>query len=100
MTDLLSQDERETQLAPLFANGWTLHETSDAIVKTFVFKDFIAAFGFMTQAALRAEKHNHHPEWRNVYNRVEVTLTTHEADGLTTSDITLALTLDKFAEKV
>jgi len=69
----------------------------DAIAKTFVFKDFNAAFGFMTRAALVAEKMDHHPEWFNVYKTVEVTLSTHDAGGVTELDIRLAAEMDRLA---
>jgi 4a-hydroxytetrahydrobiopterin dehydratase len=69
----------------------------DAIVRTFRFKDFNAAFGFMTRVALAAEKLDHHPEWSNVYNRVEVLLATHDADGVTALDVTLATMMDEAA---
>ena len=77
--------------------GWAAAEGREAIVKTFKFKDFNAAFGFMARAALAAEKLDHHPEWFNVYNRVEVTLTTHDADGVTALDLTLAKIMDEVA---
>ena len=77
--------------------GWSAAPDRDAIQKTFKFKDFNAAFGFMTRAALAAEKADHHPEWFNVYNRVDVTLTTHEADGVTERDIALAKIMDAAA---
>jgi 4a-hydroxytetrahydrobiopterin dehydratase len=70
----------------------------DAIVRTFRFPDFNAAFGFMTRAALMADKLDHHPEWFNVYNRVEVTLATHDANGVTELDVTLATFMDQAAE--
>jgi len=71
--------------------GWAaVPGPRDAITRTFRFKDFNAAFGFMCRAALKAEKLDHHPEWFNVYNRVEVTLATHDADGVTELDVTLA----------
>ena len=73
---------------PLLAKGWA-HE-GDKITKTFKFADFIEAFSWMSAMAIVAEKMNHHPEWFNVYNRVEVTLTTHDANGLTALDVTLA----------
>ncbi len=69
----------------------------DAITRTFKFKDFNAAFGFMTRVALMADKLDHHPEWFNVYNRVEVTLATHDADGVTESDVELAAFMDEAA---
>lgn len=70
--------------------GWTLRSDGQAIVRTFKFADFNAAFGFMTRVALYADKHDHHPEWSNVYNRVEITLTTHDAGGLSARDAAMA----------
>lgn len=72
------------------APGWKLREDGKAITRTFKFEDFNAAFGFMTRVALYADKHDHHPEWSNVYNRVEITLTTHDADGLSARDGAMA----------
>ena len=95
MTEKLSTTERDAHLAPLLGNRWSLEAERDAITKTFKFKNFIEAFGWMTQAAMWAETLNHHPEWRNVYNRVTVTLTTHDADGLTDLDIALASRMDR-----
>jgi len=69
----------------------------DAIAKTYKFRDFNAAFGFMTRVALWADKADHHPEWFNVYNRVEVTLTTHDADGVSEKDVALASFMDQIA---
>ena len=77
--------------------GWQAVEGRDAISKTFRFKDFNAAFGFMTCVALEAEKRDHHPEWFNVYNRVEVVLTTHDADGVSALDVALAKFMDGLA---
>jgi 4a-hydroxytetrahydrobiopterin dehydratase len=77
--------------------GWQEVEGRDAIAKTFRFKDFNAAFGFMTCVALEAEKRDHHPEWFNVYNRVEVVLTTHDADGVSALDVALAQFMDAIA---
>ena len=77
--------------------GWRLAEGRDAIQKTFKFKDFSEAFGFMARAALVAEKMDHHPEWSNVWNRVEVTLATHSAGGLTDLDVKLAEAMDRIA---
>lgn len=74
--------------------GWRADSARDAIVKTYVFRDFVEAFGFMTQAALVAERMDHHPEWSNVYNRVAITLTTHDAGGLSARDIMLARTIE------
>jgi 4a-hydroxytetrahydrobiopterin dehydratase len=77
--------------------GWAPAEGRDAIVKTFSFPDFNAAFGFMTRVALLADKLDHHPEWSNVYNRVEVLLATHDADGVTALDVQLASFMDEIA---
>ena len=74
--------------------GWTRVAGRDAICKSFKFKDFIGSFGFMTQVAFISEKMDHHPEWSNVYNKVEVTLTTHSAGGVTNKDLTLAKAID------
>ncbi|HEY4773229.1 MAG TPA: 4a-hydroxytetrahydrobiopterin dehydratase [Xanthobacteraceae bacterium] len=95
MAARLSAQERKAALARL--PGWSDVEGRDAIAKTFVFPDFNAAFGFMTRAALVAEKLDHHPEWFNVYRRVDVTLSTHEAGGLTERDVKLAEAMDKLA---
>ncbi|KPQ12926.1 MAG: 4-alpha-hydroxytetrahydrobiopterin dehydratase PhhB [Rhodobacteraceae bacterium HLUCCA09] len=84
-------------LDPLKATGWAEVEGRDAIAKTFRFKDFKEAFGWMTQVALVAEKMDHHPEWSNVYKTVEVTLSTHDAGGLTELDVKLARAMDKAA---
>ena len=72
----------------------------DAIEKTYVFSDFKTAFAFMSASALKAEQADHHPEWFNVYNRVEVTLTTHDADGVTARDLDLAAFMDTLSEKL
>ena len=77
--------------------GWRAAEGRDAIVRSFRFADFNAAFGFMARVALRAEALDHHPEWSNVYNRVEVLLTTHDADGVTALDLELARFMDEAA---
>ncbi len=76
---------------------WRAAEGRDAIRRDFRFKDFNAAFAFMTRAALKAEQLDHHPEWFNVYNRVDVTLATHDADGVTALDVTLAKFMDDIA---
>src|SRR6187551_915568 len=91
----LSGDARKAALAKL--SGWSEVAGRDAITRKFVFKDFNAAFGFMTRAALVAEKMDHHPEWFNVYKTVEVTLSTHDDGGLTDRDVKLAEAMDKIA---
>lgn len=75
-------------------SGWRAVDGRDAISKEFKFKDFNAAFGFMTRVALYADKADHHPEWFNVYNKVEVTLATHDASGVTEKDVALAKFMD------
>lgn len=94
MSEKLSDEARKTVLEPLLDTGWQMVEGRDAIHKTFVFADFTDAFGWMTRAAIWAEKWNHHPEWSNVYKTVEVTLTTHDVDGLSTLDAKLARKMD------
>src|SRR2546423_7950064 len=91
----LSGEARKAALAKL--SGWTEVSGRDAITRKFVFKDFNQAFGFMTRAALVAEKMDHHPEWFNVYKTVEVTLSTHDAGGVTELDVKLAEAMDKLA---
>ena len=76
--------------------GWTLRADGKAIIRTFTFADFNAAFGFMTRVALYADKADHHPEWFNVYNRVEMTLTTHDADGLSARDAAMARAIETY----
>ncbi len=95
MATKLSADARKATLAKL--SGWTEVKDRDAIARKFVFKDFNEAFGFMTRAALVAEKLDHHPEWFNVYKTVEVTLSTHDAGGVTELDVKLAETMNKLA---
>ncbi|MFB9150685.1 4a-hydroxytetrahydrobiopterin dehydratase [Roseovarius ramblicola] len=94
MTEKLSDTARKTTLQPLLENGWSMVEGRDAITKSYTFGDFVEAMGFMTRAALWAEKWNHHPEWFNVYNRVEVTLSTHDVGGLSALDTKLARKFD------
>lgn len=94
MTEKLSDATRGPLLDPLFENGWAMVEGRDAITKTYKFGNFVAAFGWMTQAAIWAEKWNHHPEWSNVYNRVTVVLTTHDVEGVSTLDAKLARKMD------
>ncbi|MCS6766291.1 MAG: 4a-hydroxytetrahydrobiopterin dehydratase [Candidatus Protistobacter heckmanni] len=91
----LTSEERRDLLAQL--PGWVMVPGRDAIHKTFVFKDFTAAFGFMAEVALHAERSNHHPEWFNVWNKVEITLTTHDADGLSMRDVQLAKLIEEAA---
>lgn len=79
-------------------DGWTLAPDAGSISRTFVFRNFSEAFGFMTRAALAAEKLDHHPEWSNVYKTVDVTLRTHDAGGLTALDFDLAARMDRFAK--
>jgi 4a-hydroxytetrahydrobiopterin dehydratase len=87
----------ETALAKL--TGWTKAPGDrDAIQRTYKFGDFTAAFAFMTRVALTAEKMDHHPEWSNVYNRVDITLTTHDAGGVTELDVNLATFIDMAAK--
>jgi 4a-hydroxytetrahydrobiopterin dehydratase len=96
MAEKLTGGARSAALAKL--KGWTEVPGRDAISRKFSFKDFNEAFGFMARAALIAEKLDHHPEWFNVYNRVEVTLATHDAGGVTERDIKLALEMDRLAQ--
>ena len=88
----LSPDERKVKLDPLLnENNWSLAESGrDAIKKQFVFKDFNEAFGFMTRVALKADRMDHHPEWFNVYNKVDITLSSHDVNGISDRDIKLA----------
>ncbi len=88
----LDQAERRDALAEL--SGWSLVEGRDAIRKSFRFKDFSAAWGFMNRVALAAEAMDHHPEWTNIWNRVDIILTTHDADGLSRRDVDLARQID------
>ena len=92
MAGKLGETEREASLAAL--PDWTWEEERDAIMRSFRFGDFNQAFGFMTRVALLAEKADHHPEWSNVWNRVDILLTTHDAGGLTQRDIDLAAAID------
>ena len=92
MVEALSEAERADALDGL--PEWDFDEGRDAITRTIVFADFIEAFGFMTQVALIAERMNHHPEWTNVYNRVDILLTTHDAGGISPRDIDMATAID------
>lgn len=89
----MTEAELAAQLASL--DGW--EQRADRICKQFKFKDFVEAFGWMTQVALIAERMNHHPEWQNVYNRVSVELTTHDSGGVTARDVKLAQAMDRLA---
>ena len=95
MAERLSAEARKEALGGL--SGWNEVQGRDAIAKTFIFKDFNEAFGFMTRVALAAETMDHHPEWRNVYKTVEVVLSTHDAGGVTALDVALARTMNAIA---
>ena len=96
MVDQLSEAERAEALDAL--PDWDYDEGRDAISRSIVFTDFAEAFCFMTQVALIAERADHHPEWTNVWNRVEITLTTHDAGGLSERDIDLATAIDSILD--
>jgi|ERR1700730_4124924 4a-hydroxytetrahydrobiopterin dehydratase len=98
MVERLSAEARKTGLKGL--PGWSELAGREAITRTFTFKDFNEAFGFMVRAALVAEKSNHHPEWRNVYKTVEVVLATHDAGGVTSRDIKLAEAMNAIAKQL
>eukprot|EP01035_Chromulina_nebulosa_P000585 gene585-819_t len=98
MVERLSAEKRQSALAAL--SGWSTVDGRDAIARTFVFKDFNEAFGFMTRAAMVAEKADHHPEWRNVYKTVDVVLTTHDAGGVTVRDVALATAMNAIAAQL
>ncbi|XP_057265407.1 pterin-4-alpha-carbinolamine dehydratase 2 isoform X1 [Pezoporus wallicus] len=96
----LTTEERNQVLLDLKASGWVELSERDAIYKEFNFKSFNQAFGFMTRVALQAEKMNHHPEWFNVYSKVQITLISHDCGGLTKRDVKLAQFIDKAAASV
>jgi len=98
MTERLSAEARRAALREL--KGWSEVEGREAIARTFIFKDFNEAFGFMSRAALVAEKSDHHPEWRNVYKTVEVVLATHDPRGVTARDIALAKAMNAIAAQL
>jgi len=98
MSKALNRDDINPALAEL--PGWRLLDDRDAIAKSFRFKSFNAAFGFMSRVALLAEKMDHHPEWFNVYNRVDVTLATHDAGGVTELDLRMARAMETYAAGV
>ena len=95
MAELLIGESRDRAMSEL--TGWAPVDGRDAIAKSFRFNDFNQAWGFMSRCAMMAERMDHHPEWFNVYNRVDVTLSTHDAGGLTDRDIKLALFMDRAA---
>jgi 4a-hydroxytetrahydrobiopterin dehydratase len=97
MADLLSPADRTALLPALGETGWAAVPGRDAIRKVLKFRNFSEAWGFMSRAALTAEALNHHPEWRNVYNTVDITLTTHDCHGLSRLDIELASAMDRIA---
>src|SRR5258705_10049172 len=97
MAERLSAEARTSALTGL--PGWTEMPGREAIERTYTFKDFNEAFGFMARAALVAEKNDHHPEWRNVYKTVEVVLATHDAGGVTKRDIELAKAMNGIARQ-
>lgn len=96
MIEALNEAERAEALDGL--PDWDYEDGRDAITRTVQFADFIEAFGFMTQVALIAERMNHHPEWTNVWNRVDILLTTHDAGGLSARDVELAAAIDAILE--
>jgi 4a-hydroxytetrahydrobiopterin dehydratase len=96
MAEKLTGNARKSALAKL--PGWSEVKDRDAITRQFTFTDFNEAFGFMARAALIAEKLDHHPEWFNVYNKIEVTLATHDAGGVTERDVKLAQAMDRLAK--
>lgn len=98
MADRLSLEARKSALNEL--SGWSEVGGREAIARTFTFKDFNEAFGFMSRVALVAEKRDHHPEWKNVYKTVEVVLATHDAGGVTALDINLAKTMNAIARQL
>ena len=98
MAERLSAEARKSALAEL--SGWAETPGREAITRTFIFKDFNEAFGFMSRAALVAEKNDHHPEWKNVYKTVEVVLATHDAGGVTGRDIDLAKAMNAIARQL
>ena len=94
----LTPDERAEYIPELIAAGWSHDAERDAISKTFTFRNFVEAFGWMTRAAIWAEKLNHHPEWANVYKTVDVTLTSHDIEGLSMRDVKMARKMDALAK--
>lgn len=97
MPDILTPEERQEHLLPLGEIGWSAVSDRDAIRKVYIFPNFVEAWGWMNRVAIWCEKWNHHPEWLNVYRTVDVTLTTHDVDGLTSLDVKLAKKIDTLA---
>ena len=95
----LTDTQRRDLIDPLLATGWAMVDGRDAIHKTYIFRNFIDAFGFMTQTAIWAEKLDHHPEWSNVYKTVNVTLITHTVNGLSALDAKLGAKMDTLAKE-
>jgi 4a-hydroxytetrahydrobiopterin dehydratase len=100
MANKLEGEQRNEILKQLESKNWKVLENRDALFKSFIFKNFNQAFGFMTHVALLAEKLDHHPEWFNVYNKVDVTLSTHDLNGLSTYDIQMAQFMDQSADRI
>ncbi|WP_287197164.1 4a-hydroxytetrahydrobiopterin dehydratase [Paraburkholderia sp.] len=98
MIQKLTSEARAAELGQL--DGWQVAEGRDAIARSLQFADFNEAFGFMTRVAIKAQEMDHHPEWFNVYNKVDITLSTHEASGVTGRDIALARFIDGIAKSV
>lgn len=97
MSSLLGENERKTLVQPLLESGWSMDKSGrDAITKQFVFKDFNQAFSFMTQVALKADKMDHHPEWFNCYNKVDILLSSHDVSGLSQRDVKLARDIESY----
>jgi 4a-hydroxytetrahydrobiopterin dehydratase len=96
MIEQLDEDERAEALDAL--GEWDFDEARDAITRSFLFTDFSEAFAFMTRVALLAEVHDHHPEWSNVWNRVDILLTTHDAGGLSARDVRMAEAIDALVD--
>ncbi|MDB5713143.1 MAG: 4a-hydroxytetrahydrobiopterin dehydratase [Sphingomonadales bacterium] len=96
MIEQLNENERAVALDAL--GEWDFDEARDALTRQFVFADFSEAFGFMTRVAMLADKADHHPEWSNIYNRVDILLTTHDAGGLSVRDIDMATAIDKLVD--
>ncbi|KAK2706983.1 hypothetical protein QYM36_014867 [Artemia franciscana] len=99
LAERLTGEDRTVKLSPVFSNGWKEVNDRDALYKEFAFKNFNQAWGFMSMVALEAEKTDHHPEWFNVYNKVNITLATHECQGISDRDVKLATFIDQVAQK-